>query len=141
MFEVDPKVFGPGTWITTHVYSLVCEQSGRKRDYRQFASYTYRMIHALPCGKCRRHAVRYLDRHAIPMSKLEGSIFRWTVDFHNSVNRRLKKPVVTEQQAREMFENTEVVLNDPVSGKVCTLNATPEAGEGGCEDKPLLDDT
>jgi hypothetical protein len=129
MREIDPKIFGPGTWITTHVYALVCEQAGRKIDYREFSSYLYRMIHALPCGKCRRHAVKYLDRH--PLDKF---IFNWTVDFHNAVNLRLKKPLMTYEEARGIYENTEVILKDKVRGTTCTLNAGP----GGCEDEPLI---
>lgn len=132
MKEHDPKIVGPGTWITAHVYCLVCDKSGRRRDYRECGNFIYRMIHAFPCRKCRRHAVKYLDKHPVPHNKEEGSLFEWSVTFHNAVNVRLKKPEMPLGQARAIYENTEVVLNDAHTGNTCSLN-----GESTCEDKPL----
>lgn len=132
MKEHDPRIVGPGTWITTHVYCLVCDKSGRRRDYRECGSFIYRMIHAFPCRKCRRHAVKYLNKHSLPRNKEEGSLFEWSVTFHNAVNTRLKKPEMPLVDARAIYENTEVVLNDPHTGNTCSLN-----GEATCEDKPL----
>lgn len=134
MREIDPKISGPGTWITTHVFTLVCDKSGRKRDYRYGGIFIYRMIHAFPCRKCRRHAVKYLDNHPVPQSKDEGSMFEWTVIFHNVVNKRLGKPEMPLEEARSLYENTEVVLNDTQSGATCSLNAQDETS---CEDQPL----
>lgn len=135
MREHDPKIVGPGTWITTHVYCLVCEKSGRKKDYAECGRFIYRMIHAFPCRKCRGHAVKYLDEHSVPKTKDEGSLFEWSVTFHNAVNKRLGKPEMPLEEAREIYENTEVVLNDTHTGETCSLN--PQSGESSCDDQPL----
>lgn len=126
--EIDPAIFGPGTWIVSHVLGLVSDQSGMKKDYRFFSLYIYRMVHALPCGECRKHAVKYFDEFPIPKSKDAGSLFEWTVTFHNTVNKRLNKPIMTMTEAQNLYENTEVVLvgNDAT----CSINS-------GCEDASL----
>lgn len=129
MREIDPTVFGPGTWEVTHVLALISEQSGQKRDYQFYSLFIYRMIHALPCAKCRRHAVRYLDRNPVPST---SGIFEWSVNFHNTVNQRLNKRLMPVAEARDLYENTEIVLQNKTTGATCKIN-----GGGGCEDAPL----
>lgn len=130
MREIDPTIFGPGTWTVSHVLSLVCDENSRKQDYKFFALYAYRMIHALPCGECRKHAVIYLDKNPIPSSKIQGSLFEWTVTFHNTVNKRLKKSIMSLAEARDLYENTEVVLLNKKQSSSCSLKT-------GCEDSAL----
>lgn len=134
MREIDPKISGPGAWMVTHVLAMITDQSGHKKDYTRFSLFVYRMIHAFPCRVCRRHAVRYLDNHPTPASRAEGSAFEWSFTFHNTVNKRLGKKVLTLQEATPLYENTEVILNDKATGATCSLNPS---GESGCEDTPL----
>jgi hypothetical protein len=122
----DPKIIGPGTWVTIHVFAMVCEEADTDSDWKCYAKFTYRIIHAFPCSKCRRHAVKYLDQHPIPESKPDGSIFAWSVNFHNAVNRKLGKPQISVEEAREMYKNTEVILAG--GGQTCSLKGP------GCED-------
>lgn len=127
MRELDPRIFGPGTWTVTHVLGLVSDESGKSGDYKFYERYVFRMVHALPCAKCRRHAVKYINSNPVPKDK---SMFEWSVNFHNTVNKRLKKPIVSLEDARKMYENTELVVQNDTSGATCSLNH-------GCEDSPL----
>ncbi len=129
MKEIDPKVFGPGTWTVTHILGLVSDEGGRKNDYRFFSLYVYRMVHALPCAKCRRHAVRYLNKHPTPTAESFASMFEWSVEFHNVVNKKLGKPILTVDQCRQIYSNTELILKDKKTGETCSINS--------CEDAPL----
>ncbi len=125
MREIDPMIFGPGTWIATHVLALVSDQN---EDYAFYSLYIYRMVHALPCGQCRKHGVRYIDKYPVPKS---GSMFNWSIDFHNAVNKRLGKPEMSIEQAKTRYENTEIVLKNQTTGNTCKING------GGCEDSPI----
>lgn len=136
MREIDPKIFGPGTWIVLHVLAIVCDESATPEDNKSYCQVAYRIIHALPCSKCRKHAVTYMDAHVIPKSKAEGSIFEWTVAFHNAVNKKLKKPLMALEDARAIYSNTEVVLTNHDKSSTCKLTADDNAA-GGCEDKSL----
>lgn len=133
--EIDPTISGPGTWIVIHVLALISDESGTKKDYEFYSLFIYRVVHNFPCSKCRSHAVKYLDKYPIPATKQSGSLFEWSVIFHNVVNKRLKKKIMPLEEAREIYQNTEVVLNNSSTGATCSLQAT--AKEGSCEDKPL----
>lgn len=139
MFEIDPSVFGPGTWIVTHTLALVSDRGERKRDTRFYKLYVYRMIHALPCAQCRRHAAQYLKRTPVPKWGSGDSMFAWSVDFHNTVNARLGKPIISLETALEMYEDTELLLKNKVTGASCRIDtgvATVEK-QHGCVNEPL----
>lgn len=57
-------------------------------------------------GECKPHFQAYLRQNPVPENP--NMWFPWIVEFHNSVNRRLGKPVVSLQQATEMFSNPTV---------------------------------
>ena len=132
MREIDPQVFGPGSWTVSHVLAIVCDDSGTSDDFKFYTVFTYRMLHALPCSKCRAHAVRYLDKFPIPKTSEEGSLFEWSVIFHNVVNKRLKKMLMSLEEARQIYSNTELVLKSK-KGTTCSI----VSGSTGCEDKPI----
>lgn len=120
MREVDPKVFGPGTWIVTHVLAMTCDKSKDQKEKTFFKVYVERMIHALPCRTCRRHACAYLRIN--PLIDYNGNLFEWTVKFHNSVNQRLGKPVVSLHDAYSFYENVEVILRDKQKQDSCKID-------------------
>lgn len=129
MKEVDPKVFGPGTWCVIHALAIISEEDSDKENYVKIM---YRILHSLPCAVCRRHAVIYLDKNPIK----ENKEFEWSVNFHNSVNKRLKKPIVSMEDARAQYDNVEILLH-AAGGKTCSLKVpSSDAGEG-CQDDKL----
>lgn len=130
MREVDPKVFGPGTWCVIHVLAIISEEDGDKQNYIKVI---YRILHSLPCAVCRRHAVTYLDKNPIE----ENKEFEWSVNFHNSVNKRLKKPVVSLADARAMYDNLEILMTHKHTGKTCSLKVPNSDETGGCQDDSL----
>lgn len=79
------KQDGPGLWFTFHVTSL----EARNLISKQYAIRNMRLIATkLRCLKCRNHARDYMNKDPPELSR---NLFRWTVDFHNSVNERLGK--------------------------------------------------
>jgi hypothetical protein len=49
----------------------------------------------LPCPGCQMHAASYLKEHPVDLARL----FHWSVDFHNSVNKRTGKREFTYDEA------------------------------------------
>lgn len=139
MRELDPKVFGPGTWTVMHVLAIVCEESGTPEDHKAYCQIVHRIVHALPCSTCRKHAVQYLDDNQIPRSKDGGSLFTWSVAFHNAVNRKLKKPQMPLAEAYAIYSNTEVVLTNKETASTCTIGiaSDSDSAAGGCQDASL----
>ncbi|HEX8342849.1 MAG TPA: ERV1/ALR-related protein [Tepidisphaeraceae bacterium] len=56
----------------------------------------------LPCGECRRHWRAMLTSLPPDLSSREA-YFATTVEWHNTINRRLGKPVMTLDDARAVW--------------------------------------
>lgn len=106
MKEVSPSVFGPGTWITMHVFALMSDE---EQDRKCFVKFLEKVIENLPCKKCRKHASEYYRNNPISSS---SSLFEWSWKFHNNVNQRLGKPIVVYEDAKKMYENAELLVDD-----------------------------
>lgn len=62
----------------------------------QFIQYMKYLQNNFPCAKCRPHIKQYLIDH--PMKNYinrDKGIFIWSWEFHNSVNKRLNKPIIS----------------------------------------------
>jgi len=82
--------WGSSLWAFIHIVTV-------NKEYR--ALEVVRSIGpVMPCQLCRYEYDKSI-------SELDGSsdLFRWSVDFHNTVNTKLGKPIVTYEQALEKW--------------------------------------
>jgi hypothetical protein len=82
--------WGPSLWAFIHIVTV-------NKEYR--ALEVVRSIGpVMPCQLCRYEYDKSI-------SELDGSsdLFRWSVDFHNTVNVKLGKPKFTYEQALEKW--------------------------------------
>lgn len=100
-----PAVWGTGTWVVVHTTALVFSEEYRGNELDRFEE---AMIHwysalpyVLPCRACGAHCYEYIKSHPPPIKGTVGTraLFNWTVDFHNSVNQRTGKRVITHEEA------------------------------------------
>lgn len=94
----NPKVWGPGTWILLHSLARKYEPS-KWEDYLRFY---HQLLRILPCRYCRQHSRSFF--HLCPPGpkeewKTAEDCQRWTIDFHNYVNRRVQKPELSKTEA------------------------------------------
>lgn len=97
----DPKYFGSGVWFCIHT---VAAQVKTYNDLVQAIKHIEGIIDNLKCGKCRHHAHEYLRKHPLKQcldckhtahkGGIARCLFHWTVDFHNTVNAFLGKPII-----------------------------------------------
>lgn len=111
MKEIPPEKFGPGTWFVMHAFAKMCDK--KKKDREHFISFLNNVIRKLPCKVCRKHSNQYINDN--PLNN-DGEIFLWTWKFHNNVNERLGKPLMSYEDADKMFENSEIILNNEGDG-------------------------
>ena len=83
-------VWGPKLWAQIHRMSL-------NRDPPKFNKFLHSMD--IPCNKCKFHFKEYIRSH--PVTK---DTVRWGIDFHNSVNRRLGKKVLSYKVAYALIK-------------------------------------
>lgn len=92
---------GPGIWFSIHIMALFA----RDITTAKAVSYSiYKIIERIRGSRCRINAKKYIS-HYPPDTR---NIFKWTVTFHNSVNKRLGKKTYTINEAREIYYNTEI---------------------------------
>jgi hypothetical protein len=111
----DPKIIGPGVWGTMHLLA-------KKNTSREGQEFVKRVIEdiiiSFPCMDCRGHAMEYLSKNPIEVDGYEFSVFIWTVDFHNFVNKRLYKDYIDVQDALKIWSGENVCLEDCGEGSV-----------------------
>ena len=63
----------------------------------------------LPCLKCKDHAISYIESNLEKLDDIVSSrnkLFNFFVDFHNYVNKRYGKNILTYQQAEQLYNGT-----------------------------------
>lgn len=108
--NVDPKYVGPGTWNTIHSLAFSAVTPKKKK---KFISTMKEICETFPCAVCANHCVEYVKSH--PMEdyadtwvEIDGSrsplgLFVWSWKFHNAVNRRIGKPMMSWITAYNMY--------------------------------------
>lgn len=81
-----------GLWTIQHMLYRNMEKgelNNEDKDTIKFFNYIIEFI--LPCSECSTHFSKMLEKHPPPLDN--GIVlFRWSIDRHNDVNIRLKKP-------------------------------------------------
>jgi hypothetical protein len=102
----NPASFGPGIWYCIHRMARDATTEEKKIKFQEFIE---NIIVNLPCSTCTEHAVKYystnpLDRYwSIDENGTDIGLFRWAWQFHNTVNARLNKPLVSWDSAKMLF--------------------------------------
>lgn len=102
----DPNYVGPGTWISIHKSSLYLTAD-------EFIKFVNGLQRSFSCANCKEHFGDYLKEK--PPSKyknikiryhnktLDLGMFLWSWEFHNAVNKRLGKPILSWESACQLF--------------------------------------
>jgi hypothetical protein len=89
-----PKLFGPYIWPLLHLHAYRYS-SAAPHEQAAIRRYFADLPAMLPCPGCQMHAAAYLKEHPVDLARL----FHWSVDFHNSVNKRTGKREFTYDEA------------------------------------------
>jgi hypothetical protein len=90
----DPKKFGPGIWFVIHSFAW---KTRKREDKIFFCKLIYELSEDLRCSKCQEHFKEYLRNNppelcfAINDESTIPYLFKWSWNFHNSVNERIGK--------------------------------------------------
>lgn len=125
--HTDPKYIGPGTWNIMHKQSYKADSHDKQIIFIKLMK---DICNDFPCTVCKGHCVEYIKNHPmeeyldvlveINGKKLVLGMFVWTWKFHNNVNYRIKKPLMSWDTAYDLYSSGESL--------VCSKNCT-DAGE------------
>lgn len=109
----DPAYSGPGIWHCMHT------KASRVNNYNDMVDSIKTIeliIDSLKCSKCKHHATEYNTNHPVRncldckhtnhKGGLERCVFDWTVQFHNAVNHRLGKVIISPDVAWSFYSDS-----------------------------------
>jgi hypothetical protein len=104
----DPQVWGPSFWFTLHNSSLHYPQN--PTNYIKNAM-KYRILaipYELPCENCKQHAQAFIQSRDLNNAvKSQKNLFKFYVDFHNEVNKRYNKRVISYKEAEKIWSGSD----------------------------------
>lgn len=105
---MKPEIWGRHMWYSIHFIALNYPDDPSSDDIRYYKSFFENLHQVIPCYKCSVNYVKHLSERPLELSDLKNSraLFNWTVDIHNIVNKELKKPNMSHDDAW-------VFYNDP----------------------------
>lgn len=87
------KEWAPVTWILFHTIAEKCNAVNYQKNKGILLEIIKNLCAKLPCPECRYHATRYMSRKTIAHIPTKNDFIKLLFNFHNEVNRNLKKPI------------------------------------------------
>jgi hypothetical protein len=102
----DPKVWGPAFWFTLHNGADKYPESASPIVKSRMKSYILGIPIMLPCAVCQIHATNHIEKNKNKLDDIcygRKNLFKFFVDFHNIVNKRYNKPIVSVEEAYKIY--------------------------------------
>lgn len=127
--HTDPTYIGPGTWNIIHRRAWMARTP---ETQRLFIELMKDICYHFPCLVCRGHCSDYIKNHPmedyleltlqIGNQKILLGLFIWTWKFHNAVNARLKKPMMSWDTAYSLYSQLQNSNNESMENEalVCS---------------------
>jgi hypothetical protein len=96
--------WGRPTWQILHLHASYYSDKPSDEEKKQKLNLFKSIIDGIPCHTCREEALIWCRKFPVENAMKNGcDLSKWTLDFHNNVNTRLKKPTWTmEKMAQEL---------------------------------------
>ena len=107
----DPDVWGPAAWFTIHNFAFNYPDNPSPIFRKKCAQFIDSLPYMIPCEGCSGHAIQYVMSRESEMDVIvatRSNLFEFFVDFHNEVNKRYNKPVMSVKDAYKLYETGNV---------------------------------
>ena len=104
----DPSVWGPSFWLSLHNGAVRYPVKASPTYQHRMKGFILGIPYMLPCDECRQHALAFIDSRASQLDSIVSgrhNLFNYFVDFHNQVNARYGKPLVSYEQAYKLYSS------------------------------------
>lgn len=103
--KISKDQWGRPLWFVLHTFALYSNSSFTDQQKLLWTAFVSSLQFILPCPVCREHINKNLaDMNIRNYLSSNKTLFDWTVKLHNIVNRDTNKPVVSLQQAYELYD-------------------------------------
>ena len=101
---MEPRVWGKYIWTSIHMIALGYPDKPTQEDKLNYKQFYINLWKVIPCYKCSINYQKHWDELPIDNYLHDNmSLFKWTVDFHNIVNKELGKKEWTFEETLEKF--------------------------------------
>lgn len=103
---MKPALWGPHAWYFLHSVTLSYPNRPATSEKNQMKRFLLELQNTLPCGTCRQNYKHHLVKRPLNLKVLSSrrTLFNWLVDIHNDVNKMLKKPTLSYEEALKIYE-------------------------------------
>lgn len=102
---MDPNIWGPKLWFVIHTFALNYPDNPTYEDKRIMEEFFNNLKYSIPCSKCKIHYKQRLEKAPI-INFLENkqSLFKFTIDLHNQVNKSLGKKIYSYDEVVQIYK-------------------------------------
>lgn len=104
---IHTNFWGPGAWAFLHSITFNYPEYPSSTDQHIMQQFFHSLKNVLPCEQCQKHFTRAIEQ-TMPIEPHLGSrddLTRWLVQFHNTVNKRLGKPIMPYETVRAKYQS------------------------------------
>lgn len=126
---IAPQNWGPFVWASIHLICLGAPERFDGSNQAPYLQFFQNLPYVLPCQKCKEHLLEHLKSHSLDAAVSGGrsTLFRWSVDLHNIVNRSLGKAVMSYEDALVFWQNVATTGTQAVTSDVATFESKKES--------------
>jgi len=109
IYMATKQQWGSITWILLHTLAEKIKEDCfvKHRDY--LIGLVPKICMVLPCPSCSAHCTQYVKKIRMQNIKTKGDYITFLNQFHNTVNQRLRKPMVTLRECREKYQKARLI--------------------------------
>jgi len=101
--------WGPALWAFLHTVTVIDmeEPSMQLRDSMRVIALLAQVHAIIPCAKCAAHFRTFFQTEIEGRDRFQRmELFDLLVEYHNQINQRLGKPIMTREEARSRWTQT-----------------------------------
>lgn len=102
----NPLSWGPPFWYTLHNGAYHYPEHASPLHAERMKNFIIGIPIMVPCVTCKEHATAFIEKNRNKLNDIcssRDSLFKFFVDFHNKVNERYKKPVISYEEAYSIY--------------------------------------
>lgn len=103
---ISPPIFGPPLWFSLHNAAAHYSDNPSPITRERMKHIILGIPVLTPCANCSEHASAYIEKHYDELDKIcsgRDPLFKFFVDFHNYVNERYNKPIMSYEDAYKIY--------------------------------------
>ena len=102
----DPRIWGPAFWFTLHNGAIRYPIKASRICAERMKGFILGIPVMIPCEKCQDHATSYIEANYSKIDEIVSGreqLFNFFVSFHNNVNERYNKPIMSNEDAYALY--------------------------------------